>query len=132
MFNNKGFTLIEIIIAVVLLAIVVVPLVMAYGPAIFSTGVEEEIAVFTNQARGTLSRVATLDFTTLNNSQGNPVDLPTLFGSAEDADKETFSFKGENYTPTVAVTDASEGSGGLLEITVTVGHVSLKTLKAEY
>jgi prepilin-type N-terminal cleavage/methylation domain-containing protein len=131
-FNNKGFTLFEIIMAVFILAIAIVPIVRAYAPAIFSTGSEEKTAVFTNQARGTLSRVAALDFTTINNNLGDPVDLPTLFGSAAEAARETFLFKGENYTPTVGVTDASGGTGGLLEIGVTVGEVSLKTLKANY
>lgn len=118
--------------AVFILAIAIVPMVRAYGPAVFSTGSQEKTAVFTNQARGTLSRVVALDFATIDNNQGNPVDLPTLLGSAAEAAKETFLFEGENYTPTVAVTDASGGTGGLLEISVTVDLVSLKTLKAKY
>ena len=90
------------------------------------------MVVFTNQGRGTLNRVISLDFETLNSNQGDPVDLASLFGSAEEADKEIFSFKGVNYTPTVAITDASGGDGGLLELTVTLDYVSLRTLKAEY
>lgn len=132
MFNNKGFTLVEIIIAVALLAIAIVPMVSAYGPAIFSTSTEEETAVFTNQARGTLNRVAALDFPILDNNQGNPVDLVTLFGSAAEAAKETFSLEGNTYTPMVAIADVSGGLGGLLEITVTLDQVSLITLKTEY
>lgn len=132
MFNNRGFTLVEIIIAVALLAIAIVPMVSAYGPAIFSTSTEEETAVFTNQARGTLSRVAALDFATLDNNQGDPVDLATLFGSAPEAAKETFSLQGDAYTPTVAIADVGTGLGGLLEITVAMDQVNLKTLKAEY
>lgn len=131
-FNNRGFTLVEIIIAVALLAIAIVPMVSAYGPAIFSTSTEEETAVFTNRVRGTLNRVATLDFATLHNNQGDPVDLATLFGSAPEAAKETFSLQGDAYTPTVAIADVSGGDGGLLKITVTMDRVSLKTLKAEY
>jgi len=131
-FNNKGFTLVEIIIAVALLAIAIVPMVSAYGPAIFSTSTEEETAVFTNQARGTLNRVAALDFPILDNNQGNPVDLVTLFGSAAEAAKETFSLEGNTYTPMVAIADVSGGLGGLLEITVTLDQVSLITLKTEY
>jgi prepilin-type N-terminal cleavage/methylation domain-containing protein len=131
MSNNKGFTLVEIIIAVLLLAIAIVPMVGAYGPAIFSTAVENEVGVFTNQARGTLNRVAALDFAILLNNQGNPVDLVALFGSAAEAAKETFSFHGNSYAPTVAIADVSGGLGGLLEITVTADQVSLITLKTE-
>ncbi len=128
----EGFTLVEIMIAVLLLAIAIAPMVSAFAPALLSTGGEEETAVFTNQVRGTLNRVISLDFETLNSIQGDPVDLETLFGSPEEAAKETFSFRGENYTPTVAITDASGGAGGLLELTVTLDRVSLETLKAEY
>jgi len=128
----EGFTLIEILIAVLLLAIAIAPIVSAFAPALFLTGGEEETAVFTNQVRGTLNRVISLDFETLNSNQGDPVDLETLFGSPEEAAKETFSFRGENDTPTVAITDASEGTGGLLEITVTLDSVSLETLRTEY
>ena len=132
MFNNRGFTLFEIIMAVFLLAIAIVPMVGAYSPAIFSTSAEDEMAVFANRARGTLNRVAALEFATIDNNQGNPVDLATLFGSAAEAAKETFSFEGKTYTPGVAIADVSGGAGGLLEIAVTLDQVSLKTLKAEY
>ena len=136
--GKNGFTLVEIIIAVLLLAIAIVPMVNAYAPAIFSTSGEEEMAVFTNQVRGTLNRTVALDFATLDdlvkNNQADPVDLAALFGSAD----ETFSFKGRNYTPRVVIEDVSydpereQFIGGLLEMTVTIHHVSLKTLKAEY
>ena len=130
--SNKGFTLLEIIFAVLLLAIAIVPIMNAYAPAIFSTAGEEERAVFTNRARATLNRVAALEFSRLNDNLGNPVDLATLFGSAEEAAKETFALKGTSYTPAVAITDQGGGDGGLLEVQVTINYVSLKTLKAEY
>jgi len=130
--SNKGFTLLEIIFAVLLLAIAIVPMMNAYAPAIFSTAGEEERAVFTNLARATLNRVAALEFAKLNDNQGNPVALATLFGSADEAAKETFAFKGTTYTPTVAITDQSGGDGGLLEVEVAINYVSLRTLKSEY
>jgi hypothetical protein len=79
-----------------------------------------------------MNRVMALDFDTLKDNQGDPVDLAALFGSAAEATKENFQFRRENYTPQVAIADASEGSGGLLQLTVTVDHVRLTTLKAEY
>lgn len=132
--NDRGFTLFEIIVSVLILAIAIVPMVNAFNPAIlsfYSISDEEETAVFSNQARGTLNRIAALDFDTLSTNQGDPVNLVSLFGSSNEADKETFIFKGQSYTPAVAITDASGGAGGLLELTVTVGHVSFKTLKAD-
>ena len=130
--SNKGFTLLEIIFAVLLLAIAIVPMMNAYAPAIFSTSGEEERAVFTNRARATLNRVAALEYSRLNENQGKPVDLATLFGSADEAAKETFALKGTSYTPVVVITDQGGGDGGLLEVEVTINYVSLKTLKTEY
>lgn len=131
-FGNKGFTLLEITLVVLILAIAIVPMVRAFAPAAISANTEEETTVFTNQARGTLYRVMALDFDTLNSNQGAAVDLATLFGGAAEAAKESFTFKGENYTPTVAITDASGGAGGLLELTVTLSHIQLSTRKAQY
>ena len=130
--NKKGFTLFEIILAVLLLAIAIVPMLNAYSPAIFSIKGEEETAVFTNQARSTLNRVAALDFTTLDDNKSTPVNLTALFGSSEEAEKETFSLKGTSYTPVVSISDVSGGDGGLLEIIATVDRISLKILKTKY
>ena len=127
--DKKGFTLFEIILAVLLLAVAIIPMLNAYSPAIFSIKGEEETAVFTNQARGTLNRVVALDFATLDDHKGNPVNLTALLGSAAE---ETFSFKGTNYIPVVSISDVSGGDGGLLAITTTVDRVTLKTLKAEF
>ncbi|MBT8406896.1 MAG: type II secretion system GspH family protein [Deltaproteobacteria bacterium] len=131
-FDNKGFTLLEIILVVLILAIAIVPMVRAFSPGAISAKTEEETTVFTNQARGTLNRVMALDFDTLNSNQGAAVDLATLFGGAAEAAKESFTFKGENHTPTVAITDVSGGAGGLLELTVTISHIQLATRKAQY
>lgn len=130
--DKDGFTLMEVLIAVLLLAIAIVPMINAFSPGLFSTSGEEQTAVFTNRARATLNRVVALNYQTLYDNRGNPVDLTTLFGSSEEAAKETFSFKGESYNPTVDITDVSGGEGGLLEIMVTLEQVSLKTRKAEY
>lgn len=132
MSGEKGFTLFEILMAVVILAVAIAPMVAAFGPSLFATGAEEELSVFNNRARGTLNRAAALSFATLNNNIGDPVNLTSLFGTAAEAAKETFTFKGSSYTPTLAITDQGGGAGGLLEITVTLENVSVQTLKAEY
>jgi prepilin-type N-terminal cleavage/methylation domain-containing protein len=130
--NQKGFTLFEVILVVFILVIAVAPMINAFRPSLFATAGEEITTVSTNYARQTLNRVAALDFRTLNtlvqNGQTNPVNLDTLFGAGQ----ESFVFKGTTCVPTVAITDASGGSGGLLEITSTVNQVTLKTLKAGY
>jgi len=130
--NCRGLTFLEILLVVMILAVAIVPMVRAFAPAVLTASTDEETAVFANQARGTLNRVMALDFDTLDNNQGDPVDLAVLFGSAAEADKETFTFKGKNYTPTVAITDASGGLGGLLQLTVTAEQVRFATLKSQY
>lgn len=132
MWNNRGFTFLEILLVVLLLAIAIVPMLRAFSPAVSSADSIEETAVFTNQARGSINRLMALDFDTLSNNQGDPADLVSLFGSAAEAAKENFQFRGENYTPMVAITDASGGTGGLLQLTVTVDYVRLTTLKAAF
>ena len=135
--NDKGLTLIEVAVALFILSIVIIPLMDSFRTALVTTGGEERQAVFTNQARGTLYRIAALDFTDLNSNQGNPVDLAVLFGSTTDpkpaeAAKEAFNYRGKTYTPTVVISDASGGAGGLLELSVTIAEINLRTLNAEY
>jgi prepilin-type N-terminal cleavage/methylation domain-containing protein len=128
--SREGFTLVEIVLVVLILGIAIVPMVGAFSPASRSVRLSEEVTVFTNQARWTLSRVCALDFQTLSDNQGDPADLAALFGSAAEAAKEDLSYRGQTYTPVVAITDASGGVGGLLQLRVTIGDVSLTTLKA--
>lgn len=130
--NDCGFSLVEVLVAIFILAIAIVPMMDAFKPALISTGSKERLAVFTNQARSTLNRAVSIDYATLNDHVGNPVDLASLFGSSSEAVKETFTFEGTSYVPTLSIADASAGAGGLLEITVTIEETVLKTLKAEY
>jgi prepilin-type N-terminal cleavage/methylation domain-containing protein len=130
--DNCGYSLVEVLVAIFILAIAIVPMVDAFKPALISTGSNERLAVFANQARGTLNRAVSLDYATLNNHLGSPVDLGSLFGSGSEAAKETFTFKGTSYLPTLSIADASAGAGGLLEIMVTIEEATFKTLKAEY
>ncbi len=128
--DEQGFTLVEIVLVVLILGIAIVPMVGAFSPAFRSTSYSEQTTVFANQVRWTLSRAAALDFATLDANQGDPADQTALFGSVPEANKEKFTFKGQTYTPILAITDASGGTGGLLQLRVTVDDVSLTTLKA--
>jgi len=129
---QKGFTLFEILLAVIILGIAIAPMVKAFSTAISAASIQEEITVFTYQAEGTLNRIADLDYDTLSANAGSPIDLASLFGSTAEANKETFTFRGQSYSPVAAITDAGGGDGGLLEITVTAGDRTLKTLRSEY
>lgn len=132
MISDHGFSLVEILIALVILTLGIVPIINAVGPAVNTTAAQAQFSVSTNQARATLNRLSSLDFASLNAHQGDPVDLASLFGSTAEANLENFLFNGKLYTPTVAITDASGGAGGLLQLTVTIDPVRLTTLKADY
>jgi prepilin-type N-terminal cleavage/methylation domain-containing protein len=127
--NSRGFTLFEIILALLILAIAIIPMVNAFAPALLSGSQGEEQAVLTGCARRTMNRLLDLNFQTLNANLG-PDQLTNLLGEAE-ALKENLNYQGRTYAPVVAITDASSGAGGLLELTVTLKNVSLQTLKAE-
>ena len=128
--NSWGFTLFEIFLAILILAIAIVPMMNAFAPALLSTSQGEEQAVFTGQARRTMNRLLDMDFRILDTNRGNRANLVDLFGSQAEADKESFVYLGTTYAPVVAITDASSGSGGLLELTVTLNNIILQTLKA--
>jgi len=128
--NAWGFTLFEIIITILILAIAIVPMMNAFAPALLATSQGEEQAVLTGQARRTMNRLTDLDFKSLDANQGNPANLVALFGSQAEVDKESFVYLGATYAPVVAIADASSGAGGLLELTVTLKNVTLQRLKA--
>lgn len=116
--------------ALLILAIAIVPMMNAFAPALLSTSQGEEQAVLTGQARETMNWFLNLDFPTLADNQATPNVLVTLFVSQAEPDKPRFRYLGTTYAPVVAITDASSGSGGLLELTVTLKNVTLQTLKA--
>jgi hypothetical protein len=123
----------EILVALVLMAIAIIPMLDAFAPSFLSSNVQQESAVFSNQVRWTLFRVSALDFATLDSNRGDPVDLVQLFDNKPaEAAKENFTYRGATYTPRVAILDASGGVGGLLEVRVTVDRVTLAVLKADY
>jgi hypothetical protein len=122
----------EILLAIFILGVSIVPMLGAFQTS-FQTGEDEgDVTLITNRARGTLDRVMSIEFSTLSGNSGFPVDLATLFGSAEEAGKESFTHKGESYTPVLGISDVSGGTGGFLEISLTLDQVNLKALKAEY
>lgn len=129
----------------IILVIAIIPMVNAFAPALLSTGQAEEQAILTGQARQTLNRLLDLNFRTLDANRGNPADLTTLFGSAAEAARENLDYLGQTYVPVVGicavdangvpvpdcVTNASDGTVGLLGLKVSLKNVSLQTLKAE-
>ena len=130
--RETGFTIVEVLIVIVLLGVLVAPIIAAFGPATRQSVFEERTLVFSNRARGTLARVASLPFSTLDAYRTNMVDLVSVLGSVQAATDESFTFAGTLYRPIVAIQDASSTTGGLLRITVTIDDISMQTLRADY
>ena len=135
--RKSGFSLLEVMLVVILMAVALVPMLNAFRQPMLATQTQEESTIVATRTAGTLARISALPFGGLDALQGDPVDLAALFGwpgepKADEANKEVFLLHGSNVTPRVVITDASGGAGGLVELAVTVGDMTLKTLKAEY
>jgi prepilin-type N-terminal cleavage/methylation domain-containing protein len=127
--NSSGFTLFEIIIAIFILSIAVVPMMESFGPAIMSAASVEKTAVITNQARATMDRMLVMEFDTLKSKIGTSLSGNDVFGDTD----ETFPFEGDTYSPDITISDASgDSSRTLLELIVSIDNISFSTLKADY
>lgn len=129
--HSSGFTLFEIIIALFVISIAVVPMMKSFGPAMMAATVVEKKTVMTNQARATMERLLALDFDTLKSkpAETQPLSGNDIFGDTE----ESFILKAVAYSPAIFISDASgDGSKTLLELAVVLEGVSLSTQKAYY
>jgi Tfp pilus assembly protein PilV len=122
--NRQGFTLFEIFLTLLILAIAITPMVNAFAPALLSSGQEEEQAVLTGHVRQTMNGLLNLDFATLDANKASPDVLVNMLGDQVAT--------GTIVSVTdVSGTDAQEDPiGGLLELKVTLKNVTLQTLKA--
>ncbi len=123
--SSSGFTLFEIIMAMFVISIAVIPMMQSFGPAMMTAGAVEKTAVLSNQARATMEQLLALDFDDLKEQPADP-DYP-------DYPDDNFEFEGVSYTPEINIIDASEdGSETLLKLTVTIDDIAFTTLKADY
>lgn len=133
--HPPGFTLFEIIVAIFILSLAVIPMMESFGPAMMSSASVEKKAMMANQARGTMDRLQSVDFQTLSlkTLDPQPILASAVFGDVE----ETFTFESVDYSPQITIAyepgDASgDASKKLLILTVSLENVSLVTLKADY
>ncbi len=129
--KSSGFTLFEIIIALFVISIAVIPMMKSFGPAMSTAAIVEKTAVLSNQARATMERLLVLDFDTLKSKTdlSQPLSGNDVFGDSD----ETFTFEGDSYTPQITISDASgDASKTLLDLTVTLESMSISTRKADF
>jgi hypothetical protein len=128
-FKTRGFLMIDLLIVILLMAIALGPMITSFFPSFNAMADQRRRAVMTAGAQGTLNRVAGLPYDTLETHMGAPADLAALLGSVAAAAEEAVDFNGQSHVPVVTLTDA--GSGGLLEISVTLDTIVFQTLKAD-
>nr|WP_320192930.1 prepilin-type N-terminal cleavage/methylation domain-containing protein [uncultured Desulfobacter sp.] len=127
--SSEGFTLFEILIALVILGTAIIPIMDAMAPSMSTIPYLEKEIVLTNRARGTLNRIIALDFDTLTANVGNPVDITSLFGNITEGQKEIFTHGSVVYQPVIAIEDESGGDNTLLKLSVTLENLKVATLK---
>lgn len=129
--SSEGFTLFEILIALVIMGTAIIPIMEAMAPSLSTIPYLEKKTVLANRARGTLNRLMVLDFDNLTANVGNPVDITSLFGSVAEGKKESFTHDGVVYQPIIAIEDESGGDNTLLKLSVTFENLKLTTLKTD-
>jgi prepilin-type N-terminal cleavage/methylation domain-containing protein len=135
--GRRGFTLVETLLVVLLLAIVLVPVLNAFWPVWRSGDETERTTLLAYRAEGALARLTALPFAQLRDHIGDPADMAALFDwstppTADELAEEQCVFRGQTNRISVSILDASRGAGGLLELRATCGGITLRTLKAEY
>ena len=129
--HASGFTLFEIIIALFIISLAIIPMMKSFGPAMMAATHVEKTAVITNQARATMERLLALDVLILKSKadEAQPLSGSAVFGDSD----ETFTFDGVSHSPEITITDVSgDSSKTLLNLTVAFAGVSISTRKADY
>jgi len=126
-----GFLMVDLMIVILLMAIAIGPMINAFYPSLNAMASQRRTAVMTAWAQGTLNRLAMMDYDVLEAKVGNDASLVSFLGN-QVAKEETLLFDGKKYLPKLVVTDYSGGSGGLIELTVTLDTIVFKTLKADF
>ena len=127
---NKGITLVETLIAILLLSFILFPLFISFTTASQLNTKAEERGLSSHYAIGKMEEMLAMNLSDipLSSPSGAPVPSPV---------SDSVTIQGKTVNRNVYV-DLSDGDGdlipdaGLKRITVTVGDVSVNTLKANY
>jgi len=128
--DNKGITLIEILIGILLLSFILYPLSTAFRELSLSNTETSREGLITFYAIGKMEEILAIDFSNIPLSSPPGTPLPAPYS-------DTVNISGKTVSRNVYV-DLYDGNGDtipdadLKKITVTVGDLSLSTLKANY
>ncbi|MCC7201531.1 MAG: hypothetical protein IT393_02550 [Nitrospirae bacterium] len=127
--NNIGITLLEVLIATLIISVIVFPLFISYTSASRSNSSAEKAAASAYYAQGRLEEVVAMNFSDISVSSPQGTPVPAL--------SDTVTIQGRTVNRNVYV-DLYDGDGDavpdadLKKITVTVDETSLDTLMADY
>ncbi len=128
--SNKGVSLVEVLVAIMLLSIIVFPLFISLKGASKSNSDAEGVDLAAYYTLGKIEEILAMDFVAIPLSAplGTPLPPPI---------SDTVTIQGRSTNRNVYV-ELSDGDGdaipdaGFKKITVKVNDVSLNTLKADY
>ena len=127
--NNIGITLLEVLIATLIISVIVFPLFISFTSASRSNSDAERTGVSTYFAQGKLEEVLAMDFADIGVSSPQGTPVPAL--------SDTVTIQGRTVNRNVYV-DLYDGDGDAIpdtdfkKITVTVDDTSLNSLMADY
>lgn len=126
-FREKGFTLLELLITILIMGLALVPMVDSFAVSVRSTHIAEETALLTHSARAKMDELLAMSFADI--PLGKPVPLGDASGLT---DKVSILGTGILREVSVVLHDG-DGDGfvdaDLKKITVQMKHVRLDTLK---
>ena len=127
--NNIGITLLEVLIATLIISVIVFPLFISFTSASISNSNAERTGASTHFAQGKLEEVLAMDFADIGVSSPQGTPVPAL--------SDTVTIQGRTVNRNVYV-DLYDGDGDAIpdtdfkKITVTVDDTSLNSLMADY
>ncbi len=127
-----GFTLTELLVVIVILAIAVIPMIEAFAPARRAGPLPQQRTTLIYETEGILNQVLDLPYAEVAAYQASPVTLLPVLAARNGTTTTGVVYRGTTYTPTLKLTDAGGGTGGLVMVTVTVDDETLTALKAQY
>ena len=127
--SNRGITLLEVLIATLILSIIIFPLFISFTAASRSNSDAEKTGASTYYAQGRLEEVLAMNFSDINVSSPQGTPIASL--------SDTVTIQGRTVNRNVYV-DLYDGDGDtnpdvdLKKITVAVDTISLNSLIADY